>query len=568
MTGRRANAVVAAWSAALTAVLLGPLLGVFGGGGYLLLRDAVSTPRSYLTDAALGLGGNAARATPQDWVIAVASQVIDGGVVVVGILAVSLTAAGWGFAHCAVAVGAAIGRPVGLPGALVAATVGVWNPYVAERLLQGHWSLLAGYAALGATVTVGLRTFGRRQVAGFAVCLAAGGLTPTGAVLVLITALTVAPRRWPWLIGLFLIAAGPWLYPSLVSGSGVTVAPVTAAVFAARSEPGLGTAGALARLGGIWNAQSVPDGAAWPFLLVVALLVGAGLVTLRRVAFRPPLRALLLLGGGALAVVTVAATAPGTAALGWIIGSVPGAGLLRDGQKWVALAVPLYVACAAAAVTAVPRVVRPGAAITAVALCVAALPGAAWGIGGALRPVHYPDSWARVSALVPADRGAVAVLPPGMLRVYSYGPNAPVLDPAPRMLRAPVLESGELRVDGHVIDKVPGPAADAEAILNSGTELATRLAGLGVGWVLVEASPALPDPALPDAALPGLERVFASPELRLYRVPGQIAPLAGAASDTERAGAWAAHLLWLALLIGGTTGLLARARPRSVRPHR
>ena len=37
---------------------------------------------------------------------------------------------------------------VGLPGQLVAVTVTIWNPYVGERLLQGHWSLLVGYGCL------------------------------------------------------------------------------------------------------------------------------------------------------------------------------------------------------------------------------------------------------------------------------------------------------------------------------------------------------------------------------------------------------------------------------------
>ncbi|MGB7363087.1 MAG: hypothetical protein WA931_08635, partial [Rhodococcus sp. (in: high G+C Gram-positive bacteria)] len=56
-----------AWSVALSAAVLGPLLGaLLPGGDYLLLRDAVSTPRSYLTDSALGLTDSAARAVPQD----------------------------------------------------------------------------------------------------------------------------------------------------------------------------------------------------------------------------------------------------------------------------------------------------------------------------------------------------------------------------------------------------------------------------------------------------------------------------------------------------------------------
>jgi hypothetical protein len=41
-----------ALSLAVTAPLLAP--------GYLLVRDAVSTPRSYLSDAALGLGAHSA----------------------------------------------------------------------------------------------------------------------------------------------------------------------------------------------------------------------------------------------------------------------------------------------------------------------------------------------------------------------------------------------------------------------------------------------------------------------------------------------------------------------------
>jgi len=33
-------------------------------------------------------------------------------------------------------------------------TLAIWNPYVAERLLQGHWSLLLGYGCLPWIATV------------------------------------------------------------------------------------------------------------------------------------------------------------------------------------------------------------------------------------------------------------------------------------------------------------------------------------------------------------------------------------------------------------------------------
>ena len=112
--------------------------------GYLLLRDAVSTPRSYLSDAALGLSEAAPRALPQDFAVALASHVLDGGVVVKVLLVAGLWLAGWGSARLA----AAVLPDAGAPGQFVAATLAVWNPYVAERLLQGHWSLLVGYGCL------------------------------------------------------------------------------------------------------------------------------------------------------------------------------------------------------------------------------------------------------------------------------------------------------------------------------------------------------------------------------------------------------------------------------------
>ena len=121
---------------AITAPLLAP--------GYLLLRDAVSTPRSYLSDAALGLSESAPRALPQDFAVALASRLIDGGVVVKALLIIGLWLAGWGAARLA----GAVVPDAGLGGQLVAATVGIWNPYVAERLLQGHWSLLVGYGCV------------------------------------------------------------------------------------------------------------------------------------------------------------------------------------------------------------------------------------------------------------------------------------------------------------------------------------------------------------------------------------------------------------------------------------
>src|SRR6185437_1574436 len=95
--------------------------------GYLLLRDAVSTPRSYLSDSALGLSEAAPRALPQDFFVALATELVAG-----------LFLAGWGSARLA----ATVLPETGMAGQCVAVTIAIWNPYVAERLLQGHWSLV------------------------------------------------------------------------------------------------------------------------------------------------------------------------------------------------------------------------------------------------------------------------------------------------------------------------------------------------------------------------------------------------------------------------------------------
>jgi hypothetical protein len=107
----------------VTAPLLAP--------GYLLLRDAVSTPRSYLSDSALGLSEAAPRALPQDFFVALATELVDGGVVVKALLVAGLFLAGWGSARLA----ATVLPETGMAGQFVAVTIAIWNPYVSERLL-------------------------------------------------------------------------------------------------------------------------------------------------------------------------------------------------------------------------------------------------------------------------------------------------------------------------------------------------------------------------------------------------------------------------------------------------
>src|SRR5699024_10529237 len=248
-----------------------------------------------------------------------------------------------------------------IAGRLTAATLAVWNPYVAERLLQGHWSLLAGYAALPWLVWAGVR-MRRSPAAGAGVtllALAAAGLTPTGAVLGLTVALVTSALPGGWrrsarvltVVTGFAAVAAPWLITAAAAAPGTTSDPAGVDAFAARAEPHLGTLGSLAGLGGIWNSQAVPGsrtglGALLGTVVLLALVVCGARGVWRRRA-HPMIAALAVLAAAAVVMTALAATAPGLAAGRWLVEQVPGAGLFRDAQKWVALAMPGYALAAA-----------------------------------------------------------------------------------------------------------------------------------------------------------------------------------------------------------------------------
>ena len=544
---------------AVTAPLLAP--------GYLLLRDAVSTPRSYFSDAALGLSESAPRALPQDFLIAALTPVFDGGVLVKALLIAGIVLAGWGAGRLA----ELLVPDAGMPGQLVAATVAVWNPYVAERLLQGHWSLLVGYGCLPWVAAAVVRLRGGGTVAGGAALvfwIALAGLTPTGLLLALVVGLVCVAvpgggvsRLWcaGGVLVTAVLAASPWLVASaLGDGLGSSPSPGVMA-FAARAEPGLGTLGSLAGLGGIWNAEAVPSSRTTPLALVATLVllavVAIGVPTvLRRRSVLP----LLVLAAVGVLLPAAAATGPGLAVLRHVVEAVPAVGILRDGQKWVALAMPGYAVAGAAAMVTVRGRLRPGAAaVVAVVALIAVLPDLAFGVGGKVTSVRYPPGWAAVATLIDAAPSEVAVLPADSMRQFAWAGPVPVLDPLPRWVRANVLATGDLTISGKSVPGEGGHARDVQRMLLAGAPAET-LAGAGVGWVVVESGSA-GSFGTAQQTLAALPVAYRDGELTLYRVGGVSQP----AAQGKRMAVLAAHVVWLALLSGaGVLALVGRLRTR------
>ena len=541
----------------VTAPLLAP--------GYLLIRDGVSTPRSYLSDAALGLSEAAPRALPQDFAIGLATDLVDGGLVVKALLVAGLVLAGWGAARLA----AAVVPGAGVAGQLVAVTIAIWNPYVGERLLQGHWSLMVGYGCLPWVATTMLRLRTSEVAPWFEVCalvfwIGLAGLTPTGLMMAATIAVTCLfapgagrPRWWcaAVALGASVLVALPWLTAAAMARSLSSTQAEGVGAFAARAEPGLGTLGSLASLGGMWNADAVPASRATAFAIAsaVVLLVVVAL-GLRTLVGRPAAVPLLILAALAVVVPATMATGPGMAVAEAAIRALPGLGVVRDAQKWVALAVPAYSLAGACAVVALRQ--RIPAAATAVVCCaalLATLPDMAWGVGGKMSAVQYPPGWARVAALIDADPRPVAVLPVDSMRRFAWAGDAPVLDPLPRWVRADVLTTGDLTIGGRTIPGEGNRARDVQQLLLTGGDR-DRLAAAGVGWVVVEniwntgwSAPVLPLPV-----------AYRDETLTLYRVGGNHPGAAG------RGIMLAVHWVWLSAIAAGLAGwAIGRLRSRS-----
>ena len=233
------------------------------------------------------------------------------------------------------------------------------------------------------------------------------------------------------------------------------------------------------------------------------------------------------------------AWAPGVTAA--VTGSLPGGGLLRDGQKWLAPLALLLAVCAPAGLDRLTvrwpdRTARTAVALGLVVLPLALMPDAAWGVSGRLGPWTYPAEWAVVREYLAVERAAeggageqggdVVVLPWSAFRAFEWNDRRTSLDPAPRWLPLPSVVDDTLLVGrpGGTVVEVSGEdprAAQVARALADGRPLADVLPGLGVGWVLIErGTPGRVDPAV----LAGCRPVLAAGSLELWAGPTPAPP--------------------------------------------
>jgi len=494
-----------------------------------------------------------------DAVLAVATALVDGAVVQRAVLATSLVLAGLGAARLV---------PGGRWTSAGAATLAVWNPYVAERLLMGHWGILLAYAAVPWGIAAALDLRRARPAAGWRllVWLAVAGVTAPGAVVaasaVLPTVLWPGGSRWARrsLVALLsaLAANLPWLLPATLHPAAGRSDAAAVDVFAVRADVAIGRVASLMSGGGIWNADAVPasrgavSAAVFAVLLVVAAV--AGYAELRRTWGRG---ADGLLAGAVLGLLLAlwGAWSPNT--LGWAVENVPGAGLLRDGHR---LAAPWVVLTACAAPLGVSRVVRRLRAVQAqrlvaaglVLLPVVVLPDLSWGLLGRLAPVPYPAGWHAVhDALASRDDTAdVVSLPWQAFRRYPWNDGRAVLDPLPRFVDRTVVTSADLPVarPGGVAT-IAGEDVRARRVgrlVGSGRPLVATMPTEGIGWAVVQYdTPGAVDPAL----LEGATVVVGTPSIALLRLTDPATLPSGSAAAAYRGLVLAVDVAVLVLLL-------------------
>ncbi|MET7951556.1 hypothetical protein [Micromonospora sp. NPDC005324] len=517
-------------AAAVTVVVLAPL----AAPGYALLYDMVFVPRQPLTWDLVAPAQSLPRAVPMDALVSLVTQVVPGWLVQ------RLALAGAVFLA---AVGA--GRLVPTDRRTVrlfAAVAYAWTPYLAERLLIGQWGLLLAYAALPWLVRAALDLRAGRDGALARVVLAAApaAITPTGGLIALGTVLVLAsdrmraprsllvsqrmhPHRARQAFAAVGVLNAPWVVAAVVTGAGGSSDPAGVAAFAVRSENWAGPLVALAGTGGIWSAQATPASRAAPLVpvatVVLLILAGVGAALLRR-RLPPGVAARLAVLAGTGCLLAAFGLLPGgDAALRWAVVHLPGAGLLRDGQKFLAPYALLLVVCAAlGAERLVARIDREVAGVVLVGLLflpVAVLPDLAFGGVGRLRPVSYPAEWQRVAKHIEEEPGEILALPLSAYRAYPWNPGRVVLDPAPRYLPGTVLTDDTLRVGDVAVAGENPRVREVRQALAEGRPVWTT----GVRWVLVQHEVS---GAVDSQVLGGLVRVHDGPFLTLYRNPATV----------------------------------------------
>ena len=513
------------WVVVLSLLVLAPLL----APGFVLHLDMVFVPHQTLLPWNLGIGGGLPRSVPQDAVVSLLAGPLPGQLLQKAVLVATFVLAGLGVAR--LSEGSAARQ-------VVSVSVYIWSAYLASRLLMGHWGLLWAFALLPWVVLAARRARERGHWMPVVLLCGLGALVPTGGLILAVVAIPLAVgfgsllrpgRRWA-LAGLIVFVNAPWWLPGLRSPVTDLSDPLGLTVFGARADGPGGVLLSVLAGGGVWNSNATLGSrttwfAALSAIVVLGLAV-LGWTNLRREC-RPEAVWLGVVGLAGVGWAWMSGVADDQAWARELVSSLPGGGLLRDGQKWSMVWVLLLALCAPRGLErftgGLDRSLRLFLTAALALLPLATMPDLIAGGFGALRTATYPSEWDEVRDRTRGSSGDVLSLPWAPFRRYQWNHDNVVLDPLPRYLtntvvwndRLPVTVAGDLVEVG---GDDPRAAAVTQAI-DGGRSLGPVLAGLGIRWVVVQTDQ-------PDAGrqpdLTGLTQVWTGSGLQLFRVDGEV----------------------------------------------
>jgi hypothetical protein len=474
-------------------------------GGYLILLDWVSGPDQAVTPGLYGLDPTALDAMPYR----LATQYLRD---VVGSQATAWLLIMLYFPIAAAGASALAGG--GRWRRYTTAGLMVCNPFVVERIRAGHVSFLLSVALLTWLIssTVHARrmekTFAARPAGWYALTMVVG---PHGAFLggaALLAVMLLPKPRWIDVrrTAMTLAAAGAvYLYAVAVVLNRVPTMKVTELdldAYATRAGPG-GLLVTVASLHGFWRGGAdLPRDYLNPALgvclllaVIAAVIVGVVLLWRRDPNLGAPLAVLipvsLVLGAGI--------DGPAGSLYRLAFRYVPLFEVMREQQKWVALAVIGYAVAVGGAVEGLvylahrhnhwaPRLAATYGVLAAWLAVAAVAPALLWGLGGTVSVSKYPEAWYQADREMGDGPGAVLFLPWHGYQPFSFTDGRTVATPAAAFFRRPVLSSDAVELGALRTNSTSRRMAYMDRLIASGgagVHFGRLLAPLGVEYVIL-----------------------------------------------------------------------------------
>jgi hypothetical protein len=401
----------------------------------------------------------------------------------------------------------------------VAGILGLLNPWVYARMVEGQWTVVAGAGGLFLWVAVweALQARPGPRCAALLALVGAGTVTFSPHMLAPLVVLAIVGGAWPvwrrrtgiaWtaasfaMLGLLLVPAALWFFFGEQDRAYESVKQISAADFAffrSTSSDDYGLLVNLVGLYGYWGERLgrfplATEGAAW-WPLTTAIVGGAavaGAVLDRARAW--------LLPCGVLGLAVSASTAfPSVRdAAVWLAERVPLVGAYREPQKWSALWLLAVATLAAVAVDQLARrrgsYGRLGPALAYLVALAALFPAGVAQIRAIppiVKPLEYPRDWYETRdslAATVAPREPVVVLPWHLYQPLSFTEGRLVANPARVFFPGRVIVPKNLEIPGRLTEVTTPFDRIGVVVARAGhgsCALATEIRKLGVRWVLV-----------------------------------------------------------------------------------